>query len=446
MHNPLNDIILDDANKPSKPVLVLTDAPRQGGKSVIINPFDAWVIDRVLHDRLPPLNGEATNVSPKFQPLVEHLGFISAVDRRAALLGYLAHFGHEGQEDIIRAIADADASGPAPTIEGRRRTAHLGDLTECNETSRFIWPGWLVRGHLNLLSSDPKVGKTYLTLWLAYLIYHHLKWPDGQPPTFPGGTKTIWICADRNQDEVRDYADAFGLPREAVLLNSYEDDAYGGCDLDDQKNIDRLRERVDAEKPALVVIDTVWRGTGRKLCKEGDVNLLMNPLIEMAQESNTTILGLMHLSKDGDTLGRRLEGAARGILKLHKPDDSQKDRRKLLVKGNFKESDPLGVTFRDGGCDFDSSPPEERVKNQGGRPPAARAKAEKFIREALTLDNGQIGNDLRKRFEKDHGGCIKTFWDAVKGMEENGDLLREGGKGTGKQTVLHLYPEETSEP
>ncbi len=408
-----------------------------------INSYDAWLLARAMSDQ--PLNGELAAASEKFRPLVEHLGSISVVDRQAALRGFLVHFGQQAQNEIISAIADAVPDGPIPTMENRRRTAHLGDLAGSNDTSRFIWPGWLVRAHFNLLSSDPKVGKTYLTLWLAYLIYYAKPWPDGQPPSFPPGTKTIWICADRNQDEVRDYADAFGLPREAVLLNSDADDAYGGCDLDDPKNIQGLRDRVAAEKPGLVVLDTVWRGTGLKLYKEGDVNLLANPLIEIAQEFDTTILGLMHLSKDGDTLGRRIEGVARGILKLHKPDDSQKDRRKLEVKGNFKEEQPLGVTFCDGRCEFDSTPPNEQPKNKGGRPPKELNKAIEFIRVELARDNDQIANILCAKWESEHEGSRKTFWRARDSLEASGDLLSDGGPGTGEQTMLHLYEDKTSD-
>ncbi len=118
-------------------------------------------------------------------------------------------------------MADEDPEGPAPTTATKIRSAHLGDLTSAQDAGRFIWTNWIVRGHFTLLSSDPKVGKTHLGLDLAGRIYFGLPWPDNQPPTFPKGTTTLWVCGDRHQDELRERAAAFGLPPEAVRLNAY---------------------------------------------------------------------------------------------------------------------------------------------------------------------------------------------------------------------------------
>src|SRR5207248_1190681 len=126
--------------------------------------------------------------------------------------------------------------------------------------------------------------------------------------------------------------------------------------------------------------------------------------ITMAQQYDTAFLGLMHLSKDSDTLGRRLEGMARAILKLHKPDPGQPDRRKLIVTGNFREPPPLGVTLRDGGCDFDSTPPEEPARNPGGRPLKERDEARQFIRDALVKQNDLKATSLLSEWMKSGKG------------------------------------------
>src|SRR4051812_45826166 len=97
---------------------------------------------------------------------------------------------------------------------------------------------------------------------------------------------------------------------------------------------------------------------------------------------------------------------------MHRPDPDQPDRRRLEVTGNFKEPPHLGMTIRDGGCNFDSEPPKDAPKNTGGRPAEKREKAEQFIHEVLTKRNGQIGNDLAAEWEE-KGGSEKTFWRAA---------------------------------
>jgi hypothetical protein len=148
------------------------------------------------------------------------------------------------------------------------------------------------------------------------------------------------------------------LPLDAVMLNTLPSEPYGGWNLDYEKATTMLRVFIEGERPGLIVIDTLWRATSKQLYREEQVNEIASPLIDIAQTYETAIVALMHLSKDSETLGRRLEGMATSVLKLTRPDPSQPNRRKLECKGNHKEPAPLGITFREGGCDYDGDPPE----------------------------------------------------------------------------------------
>jgi len=408
-----------------------------------MTPRDAWAIRHQLTGAT--LNGELEFVSAPFRRLTDHLNGLPVEARQARLDGFLCSLSAEAAGAMIEALAAIDIAAPPPEPE-RRRSAHLGDLLTSQAAGRFVWPSWIVRGHINLLSSHPKVGKTHFMLDLARRIWFAEPWPDGQPPTLPAGTATLWVCGDRHQDELRERAEAFGLPPEAVRLNALPGEPYGGWDLDDERNVELMRELVEAERPGLVVIDTVWRATRRKLRCEEQVNLLFSPIIDIAQTTDTAFVGLMHLSKDGETLGRRLEGMARSVIKLFKPDpDGQPDRRKLVVIGNFKEPPPLGVTMGDTGCAYDFSPPSEPASSKGGRPDTDRDKARKFIREALATEDGQIGNTLCEACSAATGVSESTFWRAVRDMAKTGELTTRGGKGTGQQTSLHLTAEQGGE-
>ncbi|MBV8126803.1 MAG: AAA family ATPase [Planctomycetaceae bacterium] len=406
-----------------------------------IRPPDAWILRRLLcgHDA----NGELDGLPEPWKGMAAHLAGLNKKARSGAWTAMLA--ARPDREELVKTLEAIDPNGPPPVTEAKRRAAHIGDLAGFQSAGRFIWPSWLVRAHFNLLSSDPKIGKTHLALFIAWLIWFRKPWPDGQPPTFPEGTSTLWVCGDRHQDELKERAAAFGLPPEAVRLNTLPAEPYGGWDLDNFDNIKLLRELVENEQPGIVVIDTVWRATRRKLSKENEVNLLMDPIISIAQECDVSILGLMHLSKDAETLGRRLEGLARAILKMFRPDPGQPDRRRLEVIGNFKELPPLGVTIRDGGCDFDSTPPEEPARNSGGRPPEEREKARKFITDALASQNDRKATALLSEWEKG-GGSEGTFWRAMRDMQADGDLSTDGGKGTGKPMIFHLILQNPQTP
>jgi hypothetical protein len=205
-------------------------------------PFAAWVADRLLYNnRQPPLNGELAFVSEPWKAILNELAAVPPGDRQVFWTGLLA--GRLDAKDIILALAGIKPDQPAPAIGNTRRTAHLGDLAGSQNASRFVWLSWLVKNHFNLLSSDPKIGKTRLALEVARRIYSGEPWPDQQPATFPAGTKTLWVCGDRHQDELRERAAAFGLPPEAVLLNADDDEPYAGWDLDNPDIIEGLRQR-----------------------------------------------------------------------------------------------------------------------------------------------------------------------------------------------------------
>ena len=63
-----------------------------------------------------------------------------------------------------------------------------------------------------------------------------------------------------------------------------------------------LNDLVISERPGIVFIDTVWRATKRRLNKEDEVNIIMTPVVSIAQSCDVSIIGLMHLSKDKDIL------------------------------------------------------------------------------------------------------------------------------------------------
>lgn len=76
----------------------------------MIRPYDAWALARLL--AVEAVNGELQDVSELFRPIAEHLAALPLDDRGAALEAYLT--GRADRDEIIKALADADPTGPAP--------------------------------------------------------------------------------------------------------------------------------------------------------------------------------------------------------------------------------------------------------------------------------------------------------------------------------------------
>jgi hypothetical protein len=365
---------------------------------------EVWLLSRFSLPDPPPLNGELSTVSPRVRQLLELLGQQRTAEDRALVLQTIS--AGLGEQDL-RTLMDVDPWGGEPPAEpaGRPlpdRSPRLDALVDPPDgKSRFLWMNRLVRGHLNIVSSDPKVGKTTLFLELARRLWFGLLFPDEAELILPAKTITLWVCGDRHHDELKERARLFGLPDEAISFCAWPENPYGNCSLDDDDTIKLMEHYVVNEHPGIIFIDTIWRATARRMKVEEEVNALFDPIIEIAQKTNATIFCASHLSKDGDTLGRRLEAVARSVMKLYKPDPgNQPDRRKLTTMGNSKQPDDLGMTIHEDRIDFDHSPPKEpqpEAPARRGRPKSASGKARDFLCEALQ-GGPQVYADLLKRW------------------------------------------------
>ncbi len=408
-----------------------------------MTPTDAYVISRILSTE-DPLE-DSLSVSTSFRQVAQQLSLLPLEARIGAWDGFLR--GRPDRDAIGKAVADAGPSGPAPEVTPPLRPANLADIRKVMAKSQWVWKGYIPSARISGIAAFEGVGKTRLAIDLAYRIWFALPWPDSQPPTFFERTPTLWVCADGQQDDLVQAAQALGLPDQAILFNTTPPEPYGGTELDAAEDRQRLEAFISQERPGLVFIDTLTNATSYDLCRATENKAMMTPLRDIAQRTQTTIIPLLHLSRDGQALGRRIKGITRTILQLDCPNPDDTGRLRLWVSKSFAKKPPdLGVTMSDSGNTYDFNPPTPPESGKQGRPPETREKAKQFIRDALTTQNDRIGNEMAIECERANDLSAKTFWRAVDEMVSAGELVKDGGKGTGKQVVLHLIrrdPETT---
>lgn len=346
--------------------------------------------------------------------------------------------------DLIQAMENVVPEEPPPEDDEPIRPATLADIRRVMADEQWIWEGYIPAARIAGVAAYEGVGKTRFVMDLARRMWFGLPWPDGQPATLPEKTPTLWVCADGQQDDLAAIAESMGLPDEALYFNTSSREPYGGTEIDADEDRQRLEAFIQQVRPGLVFIDTLTNATSYDLCRATENKAMMTPLRDIAQRTQTPIIPLLHLSKEGHALGRRITGITRVIIQLGCPDPENSGRLRLSVpKSIAKKPPPLGVTMGDTGNTYDHSPPTAPEPGKVGRPPEARDKAERFIRDALAADNDQIGNDLVVKWGAT-GGSKNTFWRAVEAMVGGGVIAKDGGPGTGKQVVLHLIRDEAT--
>jgi hypothetical protein len=333
------------------------------------------------------LGDERERLEERFRTLADQLDALPLNDRQEALDDFLASLPDTDATEIITALANSDPERSPPGAASTRPFATLADIARSVSGQRWVWPGWLARGVLNVVASDPGTGKTRFGLDLARRLWLGLPMPDGQSTELPAGTRTLWVQGDRNFAEMLQAARDFGLPDHAVALGSSPEDPTGSLDLDDPETLNALAERIQAAEPGLVVIDTVGMVTGRNLCRPEEARAFFAPVIELAGKSGVAFLGLTHLSKDKEALGRRIVEKARVVVKMTQPDpEGQPNRRRLWVdKTAVTKPPPLGITMGNSGNEYDFNPPSEpdSTPRRTGPSPAALEKCKEWLTTRL---------------------------------------------------------------
>lgn len=355
--------------------------------------YDAWVASRAMAGLAA--DSELAGVSEAMRPLVTRLLANDPMRRQAVLDGFAA-----AQPDpmrLIRAIVDARPTDPPPEpTDEAPPGATLSHVRRLVADRTWPWPGWIPGGALTALASDPGVGKTLLVMSIAQRLWHGRPWPDGQLPGFPAGSRTLWLPGDYHFSQLIEVADAYGLSTDSILLNGTADEPTGRLHLDDPDALAALEGRVVADRPALVVIDTVGMSTDRNLGRPEEARQYFEPLMKIAGQTRTSFLLLTHLSKEQQALGRRIVGASRVVWKLTQPDpEGQPDRRKLVVDKSYALKPPaLGMTIAAEGCTFDANPPGEPTNDAGDRGPKRDQECVAWLSDRLDPNPVRL-KDLR---------------------------------------------------
>src|SRR5579885_3630046 len=139
-------------------------------------PGELHALARLLSGQ--PLNGELAALSGPFRRLAERLDALPAEGRPTALQGFLA--ARDDGDALFNALAGIDPDGPPPEAAPARPFATLADIARIISDQPWLWRGWLAAGVLNVVASEPGVGKTRFALDLARRLWLGLPWPDGQ--------------------------------------------------------------------------------------------------------------------------------------------------------------------------------------------------------------------------------------------------------------------------
>ena len=172
---------------------------------------------------------------------------------------------------------------------------------------RWLWPGRIPLSKLTILSGDPELGKSTLTLDLAARVSRGRSWPDDAGGSGEPGDVVLISAEDDIEDTIRPRIDVAGGDVNRIFVLKairVPDPDSGEC----RENMFSLKHDLAGletaldrcRNPRLVVIDPISAYLdGTESHKNSDVRSLLTPLVESAARREVAVVAVSHLNKSG---------------------------------------------------------------------------------------------------------------------------------------------------
>jgi len=193
-----------------------------------------------------------------------------------------------------------EAGTDAPKLEiDRLELVRASDVQV--EPIRWLWPGYLAKGKLQILAGTPGTGKTTIAMDFAAAVSRGARWPDKTLCEDPGKV-FIWSGEDSPSDTLVPRLRAAGANLENIWFGNTVQRAEGGkVPFDPASDMPLLRARLnESGEVRLLILDPIVSAVAGDSHKNTEVRRDLQPIVDLAQELDIAVLGITHLSKGSE--------------------------------------------------------------------------------------------------------------------------------------------------
>ena len=299
------------------------------------------------------------------------------------------------EEIMLAAARPGGAAGPGNGLAVMRR---FDEIEEAQVD--WLWTNHVARGSLTIISGDPGLGKSKITMDLAARHSRGLPWPDGEASAGAGVT-VVLSAEDNSSYTIKPRLIAMRADQSKIYILDGVREKGGERQLSLDTDLDVLERAIVDTGADVVVVDPASAYLGKvDSWKDADLRRVLGPVAKLAERTRVAVVAVMHLTKSQDRKALlRIQGSvgfgAAARLVFGTVQDENVDGRRLLLplKNNLGPYPPalafdptagLGIAWEAAPVAMSEAEVEGMFQPQR-RPDSApqREEAEQFLREVL---------------------------------------------------------------
>ena len=220
----------------------------------------------------------------------------------------------------------------------------------------WLWEDYIAKGTFTLITGEPDLGKSQITLSLTAVVTTGGIWPLGDKRCKEGDV-ILLSAEDSPEHTIRTRLEANGanLSKVHLLDGIRKSDSNSDCKLFNLKsNLNELETMINEIKGVtMIVVDPLSAYlSGIDSYKNTDVRSMLAPLSKLAEKYDIAILGVEHPPKSSNGKAINQVGgskafiaAARSAYLVSKDPQDEKRSLFLRIKNNLT-SHSVGISFR----------------------------------------------------------------------------------------------------
>jgi len=219
------------------------------------------------------------------------------------------------------------------------------------DSTQWLWPGWIPKGRLSLLIGPPGPKLTRLGVWLTTTVLRGGPCPDGKQPLIDTDRPIVWLDTEGNHARLLERLRAIEFPKDRVFwpVDPQKPEEDSPVNLAEERWLEIVAEHAAFRRPAWVIVDRLGSRRGKVV---PETYRALEVMAKIAREVGGAVTFLYHQDADRTTAPERsaqwASVAARmaTIMTLKTWGSATKDMRFRVVRTALgKTPDPLRLRF-----------------------------------------------------------------------------------------------------